>query len=129
LSLKTSPVDIVRACMEAIAVRLSTINEALRADGMADRDAMLVASGGALEQSPVWCQMIADACGAPLVLADTSEATSAGVARVAAWRFAETRSTAATGRAFVPNPRYTAVYRAARERLNALYAQVVSDAH
>lgn len=125
LSLKTTPLEILRASMEAIAVRLSTIDAALRESGVADANALLVASGGALEMSETWCRMVADACGAPLVLTDASEASSRGVVAVARWRSGRRSSAVPHGRVFEPNPVNTRIYRAARERLEALYGKIV----
>lgn len=129
LSLSSSGVDIVRACMEAIAIRLAQLNAALRESGLARQDARLVASGGALETSPAWCQMVADACGSALVLADTSEATSRGVAMVAAWQSGQAMAgdtpAPTAGRVFEPRPAHTQAYRAAGERLAALYAALL----
>ena len=126
LSLATTPIEILRASMEAIAVRLSTIDAALRESGVADANAQLVASGGALELSPTWCRMVADACGAPLVLTDATEASSRGVVEVARWRGGRASSPALHGRVFEPNLANTRIYRAARARLEALYGKVVA---
>ncbi len=127
LSLGTTPVDIARACMEAIAMRLATIGAVLRSTGIARPDASQVASGGALESSPSWCQMIADASGAPLILADTSEATSRGAALIAARADGQPFSSPeALGRIFVPIAAHTAIYRAAAERQQALYQKLYS---
>ena len=83
LSLDTSPIELIRALMEGIATRLATICDALRESGIAQPDAMLSASGGALQASPAWCQIIADAAGVPLEVTDMPEATSRGVALIA----------------------------------------------
>ncbi len=129
LSLSSSGVDIVRASMEAIAMRLAQLNIALRASGLARQDARLVASGGALETSPAWCQMVADACGSELVLADTSEATSRGVAIVTAWQAGQTLAgdipAPAIRRVFEPRPACTQAYGAAAARLAQLYAALL----
>lgn len=125
LSLATTPLEILRASMEAIAVRLSTIDAALRESGVANANALLVASGGALELSPTWCRMVADACGAPLVLTDATEASSRGVVEVSRWRSGRRSSEPLQGRVFEPDPENTRMYRAARQRLEALYGRVV----
>lgn len=125
LSLKTTPLEILRASMEAIAVRLSTIDAALRGSGVADADAQIIASGGALEMSETWCRMVADACGAPLVLTDATEASSRGVVEVARWRSGRHSSMSLRGRVFEPNLANTRIYRAVRERLDALYGRIV----
>lgn len=129
LSLSSSGVDIVRASMEAIAIRLAQLNAALRESGLAQQNARLVASGGALETSPAWCQMVADACGSELVLADTSEATSRGVAIVAAWQAGQVLAgdmpAPAIRRVFEPRKGCTEAYRAAAARLARMYAALL----
>lgn len=126
LSLATTPLEILRASMEAIAVRLSTIDAALRESGVADANAQIVASGGALESSAAWCGMVADACGAPLVLTDAAEASSRGVVEVAHWRSGRRTLEIPRGRIFEPNPTRTRIYRAARERLEDLYGRMTT---
>jgi len=127
LSLATTPLEILRASMEAIAVRLSTIDAALRESGVADANAQIVASGGALESSAAWCGMVADACGVPLMLTDAAEASSRGVVEVARWRSGRRTVETLQGRVFEPNPARTRIYRAARERLEALYGKMTTD--
>jgi gluconokinase len=77
---QTTPVEIVRAALESIAYRFALIARAL--DRIAP-NAMIVASGNALRQSPVWLQIIADVLGRPLSLGRTSEASSRGAALLA----------------------------------------------
>jgi gluconokinase len=77
---KTTPVEIVRATLEAIAYRFALIARAL--DQIAP-NAQIVASGNALRSSPVWLQMIADVLGRPLLLGGASEASIRGAALLA----------------------------------------------
>ncbi|MCA9884548.1 MAG: gluconokinase [Anaerolineae bacterium] len=77
LRLGTSPVDILQALMEAVAVQLATIAEQL---GEAQR---VYAGGGALHRSAAWSQMLADALNVPLHLLATPEVTARGVAMLA----------------------------------------------
>ena len=77
----TGPVEIVHASLEAVALRLALILRTLGAHASSAR--RLVASGGALQASPAWARIIADALGAPLVLATEEEASSRGAALVA----------------------------------------------
>jgi gluconokinase len=132
LSLDTSPVEIVRALMEGIAMRLATICDALRDSGIANKDAVLVASGGALQASPAWCQIIADAAGVPLEVADMPEATSRGAALLAMgdWRSGGRKlaNSALANRqslTYHPNSQHHSIYRAALARQQELYAKLV----
>jgi gluconokinase len=80
LSWDTKPIEIVRAGMEAVALRFGRIYERLRP--LLPANHRLIASGGLLK-SPAWMQMIADALGQPLVASEEAEASSRGVALLA----------------------------------------------
>jgi len=125
LSLDTDPIEIVRALMEGIAYRLAYICDALRASGAAHRDAVLVGSGGALQASPTWCQIIADATGLPLHLTDVSEATSRGTALLIGQRADGDGHPSARLVTYHPFKAHHEIYRAAMARQEALYAQLV----
>ena len=77
---KTTPVEIVRATLEAIAYRFALIACAL---DQAAPNATIVASGNALRSSPVWLQIIADVLGRPLLFGGTAEASIRGAALLA----------------------------------------------
>lgn len=77
LRLDTSPLDIARAGLEAVALRLAVVFRAL---GGAAR---VYAGGGALHSSPAWTQIIADALGVPVYLSRDSEVTARGAALLA----------------------------------------------
>jgi gluconokinase len=127
LSLDTSPAEIMRALMEGIAMRLAMICDALREAGIANKDATLAASGGALQASPAWCQIIADAAGVPLEVADMPEATSRGVALLALGSWLSDHQPIANSASLVyhPIPQHHSIYRAAMARQQELYAKLV----
>lgn len=81
LRLDTGPLELVRAGMEAVALRLALVQSLLRGSFPTLRT--IVASGGALRQSPAWAQIVTDALGTPLAVAEDHEASSRGVALVA----------------------------------------------
>jgi gluconokinase len=81
LRLDTGPMELVRAGMEAVALRLALVESLLRGSFPTLRT--IVASGGALRQSPVWAQIVTDALGAPLAVTEDHEASSRGTALVA----------------------------------------------
>jgi gluconokinase len=81
LSLDTTAVDVLRAMLAAVALRLALVYELLAPCAAADH--VVVASGGAFEHSRAFAQMIADAFGRPIVRADEIEATSRGAALLA----------------------------------------------
>jgi len=77
---KTTPVEIMRATLEAIAYRFALIARAL--DQVAP-NATIFASGNALRSSPVWLQIIADVLGRPLLFGGAAEASIRGAALLA----------------------------------------------
>ncbi len=124
LTLATEPLDIAAALLEAVALRLSIIHERLAA--LATPDHVVVASGGALLRSRAWTRMLADALGHPVVLSREAEASSRGAAmRVLEALGAPAPPPAALGAAVSPDPGRHAALRAARERQERLYDNVV----
>jgi gluconokinase len=71
----TDKIDIVQAALESVAYRFAEIFEQLK--GVV-KITEIIASGGALRESPVWTQIIADVLGRNLSLPDTREASSRG---------------------------------------------------
>ncbi len=127
LSLATSSIDILRAALEAVALRLALIHELL--GPLAASGHEVVASGGALVRSRAWAQMIADALGRPLLLAREREASSRGVALLASaalGRLGDLASAAAVDTERIePDSRRHDRYRELRGRQARLYAALV----
>jgi gluconokinase len=80
LSLDTKPVQILRAGMEAVALRFALIHTLLR--GSFPQIQEIVTSGGALKNSPAWTQILADALGRTVVPSAEPEASSRGAALI-----------------------------------------------
>ncbi len=84
LQAHTTPVDILRACMEALAYQLEIVykqlNEALHTG---DKKPKMIGSGGALLSSPTLQQIVADTLGTPLYPSRAYEASARGVALLA----------------------------------------------
>ncbi|HMJ09623.1 MAG TPA: gluconokinase [Pyrinomonadaceae bacterium] len=76
----TDTIDIVQAALESVAYRFAEIFDQLNS---VSRLREIIASGGALRESPVWTQMIADVLGRDLTLPDTHEASSRGAVLLA----------------------------------------------
>ncbi|CAH0486528.1 unnamed protein product [Peronospora farinosa] len=75
----TTPIEVLRAGMESVAIRIGVLYSLLAFS--ADRNATVVASGTALTSSQIWRQMIADSLGKKLILeASAIETTSRGLA-------------------------------------------------
>lgn len=71
----TSRLDILQAMLEAVTIRLSLVFDMLKTG-----DARVMAGGGALQASPAWPQLIADAFDSPIHLLGEAEITARGVA-------------------------------------------------
>ena len=73
-------IDVLRAAMEGVAFRLADIFEQLKKIAKIE---LIVASGGALRDSPVWTQIIADVLGRELTVNDARESSSRGAVLLA----------------------------------------------
>src|SRR5204862_6295693 len=113
---------IVRAVLEAVALRLSLVYALLRP--LAAASHVLVGSGGALAASPAWAQIIANALDHAVIVSPAEEATSRGAALLALDALGLRPLTAATpvpsGSTFVPDPIGRARSAAALDRQRAL---------
>ena len=148
ISLKTQPIEILRAGLESIAYRLGLIFELLRGvapdtqrdtssrllddtpSQQAMRDAVsVIASGGALMNSPTWIQIIADALGVPVIASAETEATSRGTALLALKALGAIDSLgklpAELGTVYQPDATRHEIYAHAIERQKKLYNAVV----
>ena len=84
ISLSTTPVEILQAMLESVALRFKQIYELLKQS--CGEPAEVIASGGALMNSPVWLQMMTDAVAHPIKPCLEAEASSRGAAILAAER-------------------------------------------
>ena len=128
LSLNTRPIEILRAGLESIAYRLGLIFELVR--DVAPK-VQVVASGGALMNSPAWIQIIADTFGVPVIASAETEATSRGTALLALRALgaidALSDLPAQTGVVFMPDAARHTIYKRAMERQKWLYNAVVGS--
>ena len=81
ISLATTPVEILRAGMEAVAYRIMLT--AGKLTKLLPEDYLIVASGGAIQKSPAWLQIITDVLGRNVAVADIQEASARGAALLA----------------------------------------------
>ena len=81
LRLNSSPIDILRCSLESVALRFALAANLLRE--RFPEATRIVASGGALDKSPAWSQIFADALGQSLSLTEEAEASSRGAALLA----------------------------------------------
>jgi gluconokinase len=128
LTLATRPVDLVRAGLEAVALRFALLARIL--DEAMPAPEQIVATGGALLRSPAWIQIVADALGRPVVASAEPEASSRGAALLALERLGALPSVetapAGLGAVYEPDSARHAVYQAALERQQRYYALLVA---
>ncbi|HET8626624.1 MAG TPA: gluconokinase [Thermomicrobiales bacterium] len=124
LALDTTPLEILRAGLEAVACRFALVHELLRP--LAGQEYQIVCSGGGVAHWPVWPQIIADALGVPLVEAKQLEASARGAAVLALDALGVYEdladAPAPLGRTYTPDADAHAAYRAERGRLEWLNA-------
>jgi gluconokinase len=126
LRLHTSGVEIVRAALESVALRLAVVYGLLAP--CAATTHMIVASGAALGHSRAWTQIIANAIGQPITLSAEPEATSRGAALLALEALGVLPDLASVrqplGETFVPQRAHHVRYREALERQRRLDERV-----
>ncbi|MCS6839480.1 MAG: gluconokinase [Roseiflexus sp.] len=126
LSLGVTPLDILRAGMEAVACRFALILEQIEQAEVTP--SVFVAGGGALLSSPAWMQIVTDVLGRPLTVAAESEVSARGAALLALDALGITvdaEVAAANAARFVPDLNNHARYREAIARQQALYRKIV----
>jgi gluconokinase len=120
LRLSTTPLDILQAALEGVALRLALIDEQL------GDDQAVIVSGRALVASPAWAQMIANALDRPLMFSNEREITARGTA-ILALSALDSRPLSdfplEITHTVEPQPQAVPVMRAARARQEALYAK------
>ena len=156
LRLGTSSIAMLRACLEAIALRFATIDQLLVTSlpqvepsrarypypptlegegawgGVGEPNrGEVIATGGALLHSPAWMQIIADALGRPVLASAEAEASSRGAAllpleAVGALDEPLEGLRPASTTYFEPVPEHTQRYRAAAERQRRLYDALIT---
>ena len=128
LRLHTSPVEILRAALEAVALYLGRITGLVRRAVPEARE--VVATGGALLHSPAWLQIVADVLDQPVLVSSEPEASSRGAALLALEALGALPGglealEPAVERVYEPIPAHVARYRAAAERQARLYELLV----
>ncbi len=128
LSMSNTPVEILRAAMEAVAYRFALIAQIL--EDASPGEKAVVATGGGLMHSPTWTGIMADALGKPVILSGVKEASSRGAALLVLERLGELEiesTDAPLGETYEPDPGRHEIYLRALERQRRLYALVLGD--
>lgn len=126
LRLSTTPLDILQAALEGVALRLSLIADQL--ETLSGSDANVMGGGGALSASPAWAHMIANALNRPLHITEESEITARGAAILALHALNEVPLSAyppAVAYTIEPIPEVVERLKAARERQIDLYRRLI----
>lgn len=122
----TDTIDIVQAALESVAYRFAEIFDQLN-DVCRIRD--IIASGGALRESPVWTQIIADVLGKDMSLPDTREASSRGAVLLALETIGRIEGIekipTPKGKEFKHDKKQNAIFTKARKRHKAYYNQLL----
>lgn len=128
LTQHTDAVEITQAAMESVAFRFAEIFGQLQK--IVDIKT-IIASGGALRESPVWTQIIADIFGRNLSLPDTREASSRGVVLLALEQLGKIENISELptpkGNEFYSDQRKHEIYRLARERHEKYYQLLLTE--
>ena len=124
MNLHTTPQDILRASLEAVAYQFAAVRDTLGASHPSATQ--IVASGGALVHDTAWTQIMADVFGVPVTTSRVFEASSRGAALLALSALGLIGDLADVpaflGKTYTPHPASHAVYEKARARHEALYA-------
>ena len=124
----TDTIDIAQAALESVAYRFAEIYDQLNnVAGIKE----IIASGGALRESPVWTQIIADILAQNMSLPDVREASSRGAVLLAletigAIESIEKQKTP-KGKEFTFDKKLHAIYRKARERHEKFYKLIIGN--
>ncbi len=127
MNLHTTPLDILRASLEAVAYRFAAVHDVLTRLYPSARE--IVTSGGALMHDPTWTQIMADVFGVAVTASKVFEASSRGAALLALNSLGLlpdfSAAPAYLGRVYSPDPSRHAVYAKGRARHEALYRKML----
>jgi gluconokinase len=121
----TTTEDILRAAMEAVALRYALIARQL--EEVAPAADRIVASGGVTKVAAGWLQIAADVLGRPITRVAETRATLRGTVLTVLDVLAPgvERAPSALGETYTPKPEHFAYYKEAMVRHEELYAAVV----
>ena len=130
LRLETSPLEVFRAALEAVAIRFGEVQAIIHRAIPEARE--VVASGGALLHSPAWMQIMADVLDRPVIASPVLEASSRGAALMALELLGTlpggVEATIPRGRTvFRPVAGHTERYRAEAGRQARLYEELIAN--
>lgn len=121
LGAATTPLDITRAHLEAVAYRFAAVRDRLRS---LVPQATILGTGAGLRASPVWAQILADVLGEPVLVSREEQASARGAALWVRNRLglgSAREATFGVERHCDPNPHRAERYQEARARHEVLY--------
>jgi gluconokinase len=125
----TQPLQILRAALEAVALRFALTAEIL--DSVLPGERQVIATGGGLLGSRTWTQIMSDALGKRITASTVEEASSRGAALLVLEAMGKIEALesigAPLGGTFEPNFERHEVYRAALARQRKLYNAAVEN--
>ncbi|MEX0761888.1 MAG: gluconokinase [Dehalococcoidia bacterium] len=129
IRISTRPIDILQACMEAVAYRFALVAGLLLP--LAGKDPVIVASGGGIHGSDYWLQTIADVMQSQIGISGESQETSRGSAILAlhalgVWPELDAHTTDIV-RIYDPRPDLREVYGEALDRQRELYRAILGE--
>jgi len=128
LGSSTSPIEILRASLEAVALRFRNVYELMT--GALGEPREVVGSGAALLHSPTWTRIMADTLPHAILPCLEPEATARGAALLALERLGVAANVDARyGEQVDPRPENTAIYTAALAAQRQLYTRLFEDDH
>jgi gluconokinase len=117
-TLATTPEELMRAWLEAVAYRIARVEDELQRSLGGEGE--VLATGGALDASPVWAQILADVMNRTVALVAAREATARGAALVVlerlGWRAGLREAEPEVTARFLPDPARHQRYRAGAVR-------------
>lgn len=127
LRVSTTPVEILQAMLESVSYRFAMVADLLL-PGLSTGYQM-IASGGAIQNSPWWLQTMADVLSVPIGVSAEEQDTSRGTAILALnalgiWDSLDAYP-AHIAETYEPDPAKHDIYAGARERQTELYSQLL----
>lgn len=127
MTLDTRPAHMVRAGLEAVALRFAAVYAELRE--IIPRPRGMIGSGAGLLHSPVWLQIMTDVLGEPMAVSAVPEASSRGAALMVLEAMDAIGDPGAvpapTGHIYSPVPAHHEIYARAMERQRRLYQALI----
>ena len=123
----TTPIEVLQAMLESVAYRFALVADLLLPGVKSGYQ--MIASGGAIKNSPWWLQTMADVLGVPVGVSAEQQDTSRGTAILAlnalgVWDDLDTHQ-AQIAETYVPDPANSDIYASARERQAKLYSKLL----